>query len=155
MKNTKPNHNFLFENFTQILSKIFGNTTVIISGIVIIFVWAISGPFFGYSEIWQLAINGIILLVVLIHKMQSKNSLDIQLKLNELVASNEYSSNHLNKVRRSTEKENSIVQNYYQAIAEIAQKEALNRNANPTTEKVEIKTAKNKNIRLLEGQTIY
>src|SRR5262249_10306023 len=68
------------------------------SGIVI--VWAILGPLFHYSDTWQLVINTgttivTFLMVFLIQRTQNKDSLAIQLKLNELVAAVEGASNRL------------------------------------------------------------
>lgn len=57
----------------------------------LIVVWLVSGPLFGFSETWQLVINTAttvvtFLMVFLIQRSQNKDSMAIQLKLNELVA---------------------------------------------------------------------
>jgi len=65
-----------------------------------VLIWAITGPVFDFSETWQLVINTgttivTFLMVFLIQKAQNKDSLAIQLKLNELVAAHEFASNRL------------------------------------------------------------
>lgn len=52
--------------------------------------WAITGPFFGYSDTWQLVINTgttivTFLMVFLIQATQDRDSKAIQLKLDELL----------------------------------------------------------------------
>ncbi|MCR8526422.1 low affinity iron permease family protein, partial [Escherichia coli] len=89
---------------------------------------AISGPFFDFSETWQLVINTgttiiTFLMVFLIQKAQNKDSLAIQLKLNEIVASHELSSNRLVDIESMTEEEMLILQKYYHKLGELSKKE--------------------------------
>jgi low affinity Fe/Cu permease len=63
-------------------------------------VWGISGPFFGFSDTWQLLINSgtsivTFLMVFLIQRAQNKDSQAIHLKLNELIAAVNGASNNL------------------------------------------------------------
>jgi low affinity Fe/Cu permease len=63
-------------------------TFIIAAGIVA--VWAISGPFFQYSDTWQLVINTgttivTFLMVFLIQNSQNRDSAAIQVKLDELI----------------------------------------------------------------------
>ena len=65
-----------------------------------IIVWAVTGPVFGYSNTWQLIINTgttivTFLMVFLIQRSQNKDSLAIQLKLDEIVAVMAGASNRL------------------------------------------------------------
>ena len=65
-----------------------------------IIVWAVTGPVFGYSNTWQLVINTgttivTFLMVFLIQRSQNKDSLAIQLKLDEIVAAMAGASNRL------------------------------------------------------------
>src|SRR5262245_35170812 len=57
----------------------------------VILAWLITGPLFHFSDTWQLVINTgttivTFLMVFLIQRTQNKDSLAIQLKLNEIVA---------------------------------------------------------------------
>src|SRR6478752_1154214 len=88
MNQTKPSH---AEQFASVVAKATGSTGAFILAFLVVLTWALSGPLFGYSENWQLVINTgttiiTFLMVFLIQKAQNKDSLAIQLKLNELVA---------------------------------------------------------------------
>ena len=68
--------------------------------ILVVLIWLVSGPFFDYSDTWQLVINTgttiiTFLMVFLIQKTQNKDSIAIQIKLNELIACNNKASNRL------------------------------------------------------------
>jgi low affinity Fe/Cu permease len=72
--------------------------------------WAVLGPVFHYSDDWQLVINTsttiiTFLMVFLIQKAQNKESVAVQLKLNELVAAHEFASNRLVDVENMSEED--------------------------------------------------
>jgi low affinity Fe/Cu permease len=117
-----------FEKFSFKVTQITGSTPAFIIAVAIVLAWLISGPFFDYSETWQLVINTgttiiTFLMVFLIQKSQNKESLAIQLKLNELVASHEFASNRLVNVEGLTEEELKIIQKYYFHLSELAMRE--------------------------------
>ena len=100
MENNNKNKGNFFERFALKVTKATGSTPAFICALVLVLVWLFSGPFFHYSENWQLVINTgttiiTFLMVFLIQKSQNKDSLAIQLKLNELVAAHELASNRL------------------------------------------------------------
>ena len=71
-------------------------------------IWAILGPYFAYSDTWQLFINTgtsliTFLMVFLIQRAQNKDSQAIHLKLNELIAAVNGASNRLINVERMGE----------------------------------------------------
>jgi len=105
-----------------------GSTPAIVISFSLILVWAISGPFFHYSETWQLIINTgttiiTFLMVFLIQKSQNKDSMAVHLKLNELLAAHELSSNRLVDVEDLTEEELVVLQKYYARLKEKAKQE--------------------------------
>src|SRR6185369_10202787 len=63
------------------------------------------------------------LMVFLIQKSQNKDSLAIQLKLNELVASHEFASNRLVNVENMTEDELKVIKKYYAYLSTITKQE--------------------------------
>jgi low affinity Fe/Cu permease len=149
MKTAKP-HNSAFEKFATRVSKAAGSTTAFIAAFLIVVIWAISGPFFDYSETWQLVINTgttiiTFLMVFLIQKAQNKDSLAIQLKLNELVASSELSSNSLVDIESMTEEEMIIVQKYYHRLGELAKKDTSIQNSHSIAEAHQQHERKDKN----------
>jgi low affinity Fe/Cu permease len=94
----------------------------------VIVVWLITGPFFGFSDTWQLVINTgttivTFLMVFLIQRGQNKESMAIQLKLNELVAAVKGASNRLINVEDLTEEEVKILHEHYCKLVELAKKD--------------------------------
>lgn len=107
-----------FDQLASKVSKATGSTAAFIIAFAIVLIWALSGSIFNYSENWQLVINTgttiiTFLMVFLIQKSQNKESLAIQLKLNELVAAHELASNRLVDVENMTEEELKVIQKYY------------------------------------------
>ena len=117
-----------FEIFASHAAKATGSTTAFCLAVSVVAAWALSGPFFNYSETWQLVINTgttiiTFLMVFLIQKAQNKDSLAIQLKLNELVASHEYASNRLIDIEEMTETEMETIKKYYRHLSQLAVKD--------------------------------
>jgi len=118
----------LFERFAVSVTKATGSTAAFILAFIVVLVWAGAGPFFHYSENWQLVINTgttiiTFLMVFLIQKAQNKDSLAIQLKLNELVAAHEFASNRLVNVENLSEDEMKVIQKYYSRLVELTKKD--------------------------------
>ncbi len=125
MQQTKTN---FIENFASRVTRAAGSSSAFICAFLIILAWIIAGPFFHYSEVWQLVINTgttiiTFLMVFLIQKSQNKDSLAIQLKLNELVAAHEFASNRLVNVENMTEEELKVIQKYYKRLSDTTKKE--------------------------------
>jgi low affinity Fe/Cu permease len=117
-----------FERFAARVSQATGSTTAFIVAFVLVIAWGATGPIFHYSETWQLVINTgttiiTFLMVFLIQKAQNKDSLAIQLKLNELVAAHEFASNRLVNVENMSEEELKVIQKYYAHLSLAAKKE--------------------------------
>src|SRR6185369_9807357 len=47
----------IFNRFTTKVSSILGRAWVFIVALLVLLIWAISGLFFGFSDVWQLIIN--------------------------------------------------------------------------------------------------
>ncbi|MDP5201419.1 low affinity iron permease family protein [Flavobacterium sp. DG2-3] len=147
MSSKSPHSGGAFEKFASKVSKAAGSTTAFISAFIIVLAWAVSGPIFDYSETWQLVINTgttiiTFLMVFLIQKAQNKDSLAIQLKLNELVASNELSSNSLVDIENMTEEEMIIIQKYYHHLSQLAKKDKSIRTSHSLAEANELHSRK-------------
>lgn len=117
-----------FEKFSTKVTSATGSTPAFIIALLAVVVWAVLGPVFNFSENWQLVINTgttiiTFLMVFLIQKGQNKDSLAIQLKLNELVAAHEFASNRLVNVECMTEDELKVIKKYYSKLSEIAKNE--------------------------------
>ena len=113
------------ENLASSMIKATGSNAAMLLAFVIVLVWVTGGLFFHFSEKWKSDISTVssiitILMVFLIQKAQNKDSLAIQLKLNELVAAHELASNRLVNVEGMTEEELKVIQKYYSKLSEFA-----------------------------------
>jgi len=82
--------NDLFRRFAQKISQWVGSSWAFIVAVLILDVWAITGPVFHYSDTWQLVINTgttiiTFLMVFLIQNTQNRDAKAIHLKLDELI----------------------------------------------------------------------
>lgn len=79
-----------FGKFATTASGWLGSKWAFVVAILIIAVWAVTGPVFHYSDTWQLIINTgttivTFLMVFLIQNTQNRDARAINLKLNELI----------------------------------------------------------------------
>ena len=117
------------EALSEAVTRWAGGTRAFATALSVIIVWAALGPVFHYSDTWQLVINTgttivTFLMVFLIQRSQNKDSLAIQLKLNELVAALQGASNRLIDVEDLSEAELVKLHQFYSRLAEIAKHEA-------------------------------
>src|SRR5713101_4997882 len=106
-----------------------GRPWAFLTAIVVILVWAITGPIFGFSDTWQLVINTgttvvTFLMVFLIQQTQNKESLAVQVKLDELIAAIKGASNRLIGIEDLTEEEVRELHDRYHELARKAQNAA-------------------------------
>jgi low affinity Fe/Cu permease len=105
-----------------------GSSWAFAAAALVIVVWLATGPLFHFSDTWQLVINTgttivTFLMVFLIQRAQNKDSLAIQLKLNELVAAVTGASNRLIDVEDLSEAELDRLHHYYQRLAHMAKRD--------------------------------
>jgi low affinity Fe/Cu permease len=79
-----------FGVFARKMSTVLGSAWAFVVAILIIVVWAMTGPAFGYSDTWQLIINTgttivTFLMVFLIQNTQNRDAKAVHLKLDELI----------------------------------------------------------------------
>ena len=82
--------NKLFAEAAKVISREVGRAWVFALALGTVVVWAITGPFFHFSDTWQLVINTgttivTFLMVFLIQNSQNRDSAAIQVKLDELI----------------------------------------------------------------------
>jgi len=102
-----------------------GSTTAFLCAAAVIVIWLAIGPIFHYSDTWQLVINTsttivTFLMVFLIQRAQNKDTLAVQLKLNELVAAVDGASNRLISVEDLSEEELQVLRIHFKRLAEMA-----------------------------------
>ena len=118
----------MFEKFSNWATMATGSSAAFIIAISVIVIWLVSGPIFKYSDTWQLIINTgttivTFLMVFLIQKSQNKDSKAIHLKLNEILASHEGSSNRMVDIEDLTEEELDHLHKFYVKLSDLAEKE--------------------------------
>ncbi|WP_379062433.1 low affinity iron permease family protein [Mesorhizobium sp. UC22_110] len=99
----------IFTHIANAISRAAGKAVTFGLCVVAVLAWAVTGPFFGYSDTWQLIINTsttiiTFLMVFLIQNTQNRDSAAIQAKLDELIRASE-ARNRLIGIEHLTEKE--------------------------------------------------
>jgi low affinity Fe/Cu permease len=85
-----PPASSLFTRFAKTTSRATGRPAAFLVATLLIVVWALTGPYFAYSEPWQLVINTgttivTFLMVFLIQNTQNRDTEALQIKLDELI----------------------------------------------------------------------
>jgi low affinity Fe/Cu permease len=125
----KAGLSLILERFSLKATKATGTSGAFVIALVVLIVWAISGPLFHFSDTWQLVINTgttivTFLMVFLIQRTQNKDALAIHLKLNEIVAALDGASNRLIDVEDLTEDEIDVLHKHYQKLIVMAKSDA-------------------------------
>jgi low affinity Fe/Cu permease len=86
-----------------------GKPVTFLIAATIVIIWAVSGPIFGYSDTWQLVINTgttivTFLMVFLIQATQNRDTLALQLKLDELIVATQAAHNEMAGIEEADEK---------------------------------------------------
>jgi low affinity Fe/Cu permease len=116
------------EALARAIARFTGSTTGFALALGTIVVWGVTGPLFHFSDTWQLVINTgttivTFLMVFLIQRSQNKDSLALQLKLNEIVAALDGASNRLVNVEDLTEAELDVLHHHYGHLATMAKRD--------------------------------
>ena len=127
-KKAKKSFSAKFGKFSHKITKLTGSPWAFLLALLVIIIWGVTGPLFGFSDTWQLVINTgttiiTFLMVFVIQQSQNKDTIAIQLKLNELIASNQFSSNRLVDVEDLTADELETLKKFYVKLANLAKKE--------------------------------
>ena len=82
--------NELFRKFAHKTSELAGTLWVFCFAVLVIFIWAVTGPVFNFSQSWQLVINTTttiitFLMIFLVQNTQNRDAKAIHLKLDELI----------------------------------------------------------------------
>lgn len=118
----------VFDKISTMVTRAAGRPVAFVLAAIVIISWAVSGPLFNYSNTWQLVINtttSIItfLMVFIIQQSQNKDTMAVQLKLNELIACNKQASNRLIDIEDLTEQELFVLKKFYIKLSDLAEKE--------------------------------
>ena len=100
------NVNFWFSRFATRTAQAVGHPYMFLFAVAVIVVWAITGPYFHYSNTWQLIINTgttiiTFLVVFLIQNTQNRDAKALHLKLDELIRSHHPANDDLIEYREA------------------------------------------------------
>ena len=112
----------LFTKFAKFASHWTGRPAAFLLAVVIIIVWALTGPLFNFSDTWQLVINTgttivTFLMVFLIQNTQNRDTGALQVKLDELIYISKEANNRLLDLEELDEAELEAIRARYEKRA--------------------------------------
>ena len=126
MRPTKPRS--AFTRFAKWTARATGRPAAFLLASLVIVVWVVTGPIFGFSDTWQLVINTgttivTFLMVFLIQSTQNRDSEAVQVKLDEIIRAIGNAKNELLDLEELEEKELDEIRETYTAMAKKARDE--------------------------------
>ena len=105
-----------------------GSSVALLLAVMTVVVWLITGPYFQYSDTWQLVINTgttivTFIMVFLIQRSQNKDTIAVQLKLNEIVAALDGASNRLINIEDVSENDIAVLHKHYSKLNKLARED--------------------------------
>jgi low affinity Fe/Cu permease len=118
----------LFSRFASKGAAFMGRPVVFGLACTSVVVWVISGPFLGFSELWQLTINTgttivTFLMVFLIQNSQNRDAETVQIKLDELLRAVEQADNRLLDLEEMSDHDLASLREEYEKMAALAREE--------------------------------
>jgi len=109
----------VFRQFARMAADAVGSPAAFLLGVIVTVAWAGSGPFFHYSDTWQLVINsltsvGTFLIVFLIQNTQNRDAKVMHLKLDELIRAAKRARTELVQMESLTDAELDDLQKEFQ-----------------------------------------
>jgi low affinity Fe/Cu permease len=152
MKKKPSKFSTAFDHFSKKVTQVTGRPYTFLGALIIVILWGITGPLFGYSDTWQLVINTgttiiTFLMVFVIQQSQNKDTMALHLKLNELIAATHGASNRLIDIEDLTEEELLTLKKFYIKLSKLAEKEASIQQTHSVEEAATVHELKKKNTR--------
>jgi low affinity Fe/Cu permease len=115
----------LFSQVAGAAARYAGHPLTFLTAVTLVVLWALTGPWFGYSDTWQLVINTTttivtFLMVFLIQHTQNRDTLAVQLKLAELIIAARQAENRVATIEDLSEDELEELHEQYRMRAETA-----------------------------------
>ena len=110
-----------FQAFATRCSQVAGSRLTFLTAVLLIIVWAVTGPFFHYSDAWQLVVNTAttiitFLMVFLIQNAQNRDSHALHLKLDEVIRSLRGANNRMIDIEKLSDEELTLLATEYERI---------------------------------------
>ena len=116
-----------FNRFANHIARVTGHASSFAIATLVIVLWAVTGPIFGFSDTWQLVINTsttivTFLMVFLIQNTQNRDSAAVQLKLDELIRATAGAHNGLLDLEELDDAKLASMRGHYRDLALRARK---------------------------------
>ena len=110
-----------FQAFATRCSQVAGSRWAFLTAVLLIVVWAATGPIFRYSDAWQLVVNTAttiitFLMVFLIQNAQNRDSHALHLKLDEIIRAKRSANNKMIDIEKLSDKELTLLAREYERI---------------------------------------
>jgi low affinity Fe/Cu permease len=117
----RTNGNAGFHSFAARASHVVGSKWAFTSAVLIIILWALSGPYFHYSDTWQLVVNTAttvvtFLIVFLIQNTQNRDARAIHLKLDEIILSISRARNEMIQIEQLSDADLEVLSKNFEKI---------------------------------------
>ncbi|MGD9589519.1 MAG: low affinity iron permease family protein [Pyrinomonadaceae bacterium] len=114
-----------FSRLAKTIAVAAGKPLTFVLAVAVLILWAVSGPVFGFSDTWQLAINTgttivTFLMVFLIQNTQNRDTEAIQIKLDELIRAVKGTREEVMDLEELDERELDAIRKEYLDMAERA-----------------------------------
>jgi len=141
-----------FTRFAKWTAHATGRPIAFIIAVTVIFLWAMTGPAFHYSDTWQLVINTsttivTFLMVFLIQNKQNRDSEAIQIKLDELIRVMKDAHNALLDLEELEDDDLDRIRADYERLAQLARSELRKRGTSTGTPDLKIYREKKRTTR--------
>lgn len=115
--------NEIFRKIAQQTSKAVGSSKAFVLALLVVVLWGFSGPFYHYSDTWQLVINTgttilTFLMVFLIQNTQNRDAKAMHLKLDELIRSVKRARNQMLDLEDISDAEMEALHEQFQKMRE-------------------------------------
>ncbi|HKB68542.1 MAG TPA: low affinity iron permease family protein [Pyrinomonadaceae bacterium] len=113
--------NQAFSKFSIAAANALGSSWMFIANVLLILLWLVAGPFFHYSDTWQLVVNTATtvftyLAVFLIQNTQNRDAVATHLKLDELIKGVEGARTGLVNLEKLSDEELQTLQEEFDKI---------------------------------------
>jgi low affinity Fe/Cu permease len=120
-KPTSSNGQKGFYRYAAWASQLVGSSWAFFVAAGLVLLWLFSGPYFRYSDTWQLVINTAttiitFLMVFLIQNTQNRDARAIHLKLDEIIRSHKRAHNEMINIEKLSDEELAELTKHYEAI---------------------------------------
>ena len=118
-----------FAHFAHETARLTGKPITFLICVAIVLIWAASGPYFHFSDTWQLVINTsttivTFLMVFLIQNTQNRDAKAVHLKLDELLRATQAARNSLVNLENMTDEELDNLQGEFQRLRDATERRA-------------------------------